>query len=229
MKLVVDPPDEWRAAGKGTVRGLLKLIPGVGVPLAAYEEFDKRRKQKAFDEFHADLQRKLERVEARANTEWLQSEDGQMFASKVVDAALDAQMTDKRELFSNVLVNGLLSEDLPSRTKMKFVDLLRSLSRAALDVLAEIHRYCGPALKASGASHISDTETSKHIATGTGMDPYLVGAAVAELRAEGLFSNVPSWEKDLQGRPRPSGQWLNEGQGYTEFTERFVMFIKEPE
>jgi hypothetical protein len=229
VKPKVDPPDDWKAAAKGGSRALLKLIPGIGVPLAAYEEVERQRKQKALDELHAVLASRIEIVEEKVHPDWLKTDDGQLFASKVVEAALDAQLADKRQLFANALINSVLFENTPIEKKLKFVDLLRGLSRVALDVLAAIHRMCGPTLKSSGAFYISDTDIARTVAGNTGMDPYLVSAAVAELRAAGLFSAVVRWTKDIHGEPQPSGGWLNNGEGYTEFTDEFVRFIIEPE
>lgn len=230
MAIKVDPPDEAKAAGGAALKaGLARLVPGLDVALAAYDALEAKRREKAFEDFKGFVLSRLERMEGTHSFEWLGTEDGQVFAGKVFSAALDAQMADKREIFSHVLINGVLSEDLTARTKMMFVDLLRRLSRVSLDVLAEIHVMCGPALKTTGSSYISDTDISRYIAEKTGMDPYLVGAAVADLRAAGLFSSVASWRKDLKGKPLAHGGWADGGQGYTEFTERFVQFIKEPQ
>lgn len=70
---------------------------------------------------------------------WLKPKKGVQFIRKVFDAALDEQLQDKQEYFINAMINGV-NPNIPPLEKLKFIDILRHLSRSALIVLAEIHR-----------------------------------------------------------------------------------------
>jgi len=233
MSIKVDPLDEWKAGGAGAVKAaLLKYLPGLDVALADYDEVERRRRQKALEEFRSDVLDRQGRLEDRGRPDWLGSEEGQVFAGKVLDAALDAQMVDRRQFFANALVNGAHAGNMPYVEKSKFVDLLLVLSRVALDVLAELHRMFAPILRKPPHARTESTfldmdRISQEIASRIGLDPYLVSSAMAELASAGLFSGVTNWRRDAEGKYVPAGAWLR-GVGYTDFTERFVRFIMEP-
>ncbi len=234
MSIKVDPPDEIMAAVAGAAKAALTLsVPLLGIPFSAYEERAQRRTEKEFEEYQAEVRAKLERLETKTRAEWARTPEGQSFAEKVIDAALDVQQSGKRRYFCNALINGFCSDDLTYVVGLKFADILRGLSLAALAVLTELHRRYGPATtdprqRIHTSTYIAQESVAREVSAKLGLDPYMVESAVAELVAAGLFSSVRSWTKDAAGVPVSSGGYAKEGPIYTEFTERFVQFIQDP-
>ena len=76
---------------------------------------------------------------------------------------------------------------------------------------------------------IDHERIAQDVAASLEIDPYFVGSAISELDSAGLFSSVRSWRKDATGKYVPTGGYAAPGVGYTEFTERFVSFIRDPD
>ena len=224
--------EERKAAARGAIKSAASLlIPGLSIPLATYEALKQERKERAYREFRETIQARVEELGSKFDPRWLESEEGKIFAGKVIDAALDAQMADKTELFANALVNGAKSDSAPFVEKAKFIDLLCGLSRLALDVLERIHRRFGPIVtqplaQRSASTLIVPVGLAEELSEG--MDPNLFTAGIDELRAAGLFSGAPDWYKDTSGVPRPRSSHGSGGYYYTAFTERFVQFVSKP-
>ena len=229
MAIKRNPPDEWSAAAKGALKTLASRFPGLGEALGAYEEFERCRKEKTLAQFVEDVHDRLERAQPKLDGDWLGSEEGQVFVGKVIDAALDAQTADKRQLFANALLNGAIM-NIPLATKTKFVDLLRSLSRLALDVLAELHsEFRSKVANHSESTVITPERVAEQLCSGSSeLDPYAVISAIEELRSAGLFSYVTRWRRTADGAVSSSESYSAGNIAYTEFTTRFVEFITDP-
>ena len=134
-----DDVSDYLDAASGAGKHALSRIPIVGEALAGYETYRRSKFDREVRQFLNHLDSKVEDVNALFSGEWLRTKDGEQFAWKVVDAALDAQMEDKQELFVNALINGVKEAQLSQLQKLQFVDILRHLSRASLMVLADMH------------------------------------------------------------------------------------------
>ena len=219
---------EEGVAGAG--EHLLSRILGVGGVIAGYEAYKQGKFNRQVCNFLAYLEQKVEDIGSLFSADWLQTQDGQQFVRKVIDSALDAQMEDKQELFVNALINGIQNAEISQLEKLKFVDILRHLSRAALMVLADMHKMFkhkvrGPGRTPQGNPPYPCVEPSAIATSLAGKyDPYLVVACIHEMESEGLFSNIAQWREDEPG----SGivpQGFDEGLSYNHFTAKFVEFV----
>ena len=160
--------------------------------------------------------------------------DGQKFLRKVLACALDSQMEEKRELFINALVQGSCTTDLSQLEKLKFVDLLRRLSKAALMALADMHPRFekivwrrGKTVDPKVASPTVNAVTLAWEFQDKYKDPYLVIAAISEMESEGVFSRTGASGDQLMEAPTAGG--FSTDLYYTDFSARFVEFISKPE
>jgi len=213
-----------------TTKSALSLIPVLGQAIAGWDAYKRSSFERNVRKLIEHLSQKVDDLKAFFSADYFQTEEGQLFTRKVIDAALDSQLEDKQELFVNALINAPTSQSLGELQTLKFVDMLRHLSRAALMVLAEMHRmFCkqvrGPGRNpdptqsfplvdpASIAEKLSDR-----------YDPYLVTSAISEMESQGLFSRTGEWRKDATGRYMSGGGFATE-MCYTDFAARFVEFI----
>lgn len=222
--------DELAAVTAAVLKSAASRVPVIGEALAGVEAFRQKQREKTAKEFIENLGSRLEAMGDRFSAEWLATEDGRMFAHKVFESATDAQLADKKELFANAFVNGA-GDDSDVHEKTKFVDLLRQLSRDALDVLCELHRKFGPILAKplatrSESTNVSSETIATELSSTLHWDGYRIESAYRELSSAGLFSAVTGWVSDGKGGQRPTGTY-GRGEAYTEFAERFVRFITD--
>ena len=216
-----------KAAGKSA---LGKLIPGLSEAVAGYDAYKASSHDRNVEKMLEHLAMKVAEYEVFFTHEWFQTEEGEIFARKVVDAAIDVQSEEKQELFVNVLINGTES-DLPIEEKTKFVDMLRQLSLASIQVLAEMHRMFEPQTIRPGrdrdltgaAPQIDATRIAEQLSEK--YEPYLVTSAIKELESHGLFSNIHSWHK--QGDAYKAGTGFQTAIAYTDYSARFAEFISD--
>jgi len=216
---------------KGVMKSALFLIPGLREIASGFEEYKRSSFERNLIEVINFIQQKVDDPKVLFSDEWLKSKDGQIFARKVLDSGLDVQLGDKQELFVNVLINGIRNKDLSDLEKLKFVDMLRHLSRASLDVLAEMHKIFKDKVKRKGIKRDSSS-----VSPGINIDsviqklsvhfhPYLIEAAIYELKSVGLFSHITEWNKGPDGKFRHGSYYGGETVAYTDFTFKFVEFI----
>jgi hypothetical protein len=130
------------------------------------------------------------------------------------------------------LINGVNDKSTSELEKLKFVDMLRHLSRASLLVLAEIHKLFLGQVRGPGRD-IDLTSSYPLVAPddiaeklSNKYDPYLVTSSISEMESQGLFSRTGEWRKDpTTGKQMPGGGFLTE-MCYTDFSARFVEFIQ---
>jgi len=225
-----DRKDDLLSAISGAVKSALSLVPGLGQAIDGYDAYRRSQFDRNVTKVIEHLQTKAEDMEALFSDAWLQSEDGQQFSWKVLDSAFDSQLEDKQELFINALINGVSSNDIPHLEKLKFVDMLRHLSRVSLMVLADMHELFGPQVRGPGRSvdpiealavvnpeDIAERLSHKY-------NPYVVTAAVQELESQGLFSRTGEWTQNRNGEYLQGAGFANE-MCYTDYSARFVEFI----
>jgi hypothetical protein len=229
LKMKEDLSDYMEGVG-GAAKHFLSRAPVVGEAIAGYEGYKRAKFDRQVCSFRTYIEQKIEDIGALFSGDWLQTEDGQQFVRKVIDSALDAQMEDKQELFVNALINGIQNAEISQLEKLKFVDILRHLSCAALMVLADMHnmfkdKVRGPGRTPQGNPPYPCVEPSAIATSLAGKyDPYLVVACIHEMESEGLFSNIAEWREDKPG----SGivpQGFDQGLSYNHFTARFVEFV----
>jgi hypothetical protein len=217
----------------GVAKHILSRVPCVGELIAGHEAYNRARFDREVRQFLAYLDQRVEDVGALLSEDWLKTEEGQQFAWKVVDSALDAQLEDKQDLFANALINGIKNAELSQLEKLKFVDILRRLSRASLMVLAEMHNMFKNQVRGPGRKPIDNQPypvvNPINIATALvgKYDPFLVDACICEIQSEGLFSNIAEWRRD-QPSTRLVPQGIADGLTYNHFTATFVEFINPP-
>jgi hypothetical protein len=216
---------------EGTGKSALSLIPVLGQAIAGYDEYRRSQFERTVSKLIKDLQQKVSDVEVFANSEWLKSEEGQQFAWKVFSAALDSQMEEKQGFFVNALIQGVTKPTISHVEKLKFIDMLRNLSMAALVVLVDMHgmfagQVRGPnrTTALTGGYALIDPEKIAEQLSDK-YDPYLVTAAIREMEGQGLFSLTGEWRKKPEGGYFPTGGFSTE-LCYTDFAARFVEFIE---
>jgi hypothetical protein len=209
------------------VNVLKKKIPVFGVLYEGYEAYKKSTEEKLFKEFVYTVNDKVQKIEAQFDEEWINSHEGENFCSKVMASAVNAEYCDKQELFANALINGTIVSDIESSEKFKFVDILRQLSRPALDVLAVMYTMRDK-IKSQMASMLAENVTNDAHKEGRlkGMDYYLVYSCIEEIKNVGLLSTAITVRKDMDGSYRVA-TYSDRAESYTDFTQRFIEFVTE--
>ncbi len=215
----------------GVVKSALSGIPVLGQAIAGWDADQRSKFDRHLNTLLQHLVSKVDDLEGLFSSKWLRTDDGEQFAWKVFGAAFDAQLSDKQELFVNALIHGIENEEIEQLEKLKFIDMLRQLSRASLMILAEMHQMFSDQVRGPGRSP-DPTTALPQVDAGTiaealsdKYDPYLVTAAVAELESQGLFSRTGEWNKDASGRFKPGAGFSTE-LCYTDFAARFVEFVE---
>ena len=147
---LTDREKDLLSALKGTTKSALSLVPGLGQAIAGYDSYHQSQFERNLLKVINYLQDKVQDLEALFSSEWLKTEEGQQFSWKVFDSAFDSQLEDKQELFVNALINGVNETDIQYLEKLKFVDMLRHLSRFSLVVLADMHEMFMSQVRGSG-------------------------------------------------------------------------------
>lgn len=218
------------AALSGTTKSALSLIPVLGQAIAGWDAYKHSAFERNVRQLIEHLFQKVDDLKVFSSAEYFQTDEGQLFARKVIDAALDPQLEDKQELFVNALANAPTSQSIGELQKLKFIDILRHLSRAAVMVLAEMHKMFYNQVRGPGRN--PDPIQSFPLVDPTSIaqklsniyDPYLVTSAISEMESQGLFSRTGEWRKDRSGQYMPGGGFATE-MCYTDFAARFVEFI----
>jgi hypothetical protein len=220
------------AALSGTTKSALSLVPVLGQAIAGWDAYKQNCFNRSVQTFIEHLSRKVEDLHALFQDDYFKTEGGQRFTTKLVDAALDAQLQDKQELFVNALIHAPGATTISELEKLKFLDMLRHLSRAALMVLAEMHKMLVEQVRGPGRTPepiqafplVNPTSIAEKLSNC--YDPFLVTSAISEMESQGLFSRTGEWHKDGTGRWVPGGGFATE-MCYTDFAARFVEFISD--
>ena len=217
------------AAGVGVGKSLASKAPILSEIIAGFDSYRSARFERETKEFLHELDMAIGKVEGKFDGSWFTSSDGERFARKVLDCAVDAQLADKKQLFANAFINGAISEELNLLEKFKFIDILRQLSLSALMVLADMHKILGPDARRPGRTPpmkpyplVDQKQIAERLSSN--YDPYLVEASLYEMQGQGLFSNTGQWNRQADGSSRIGGGY-SDALAYTDFTCRFVKFI----
>lgn len=216
---------------KGTAKSTLSLIPGLGQAISGWDNYQRSNFERGLLKVISQLRDRVEDVESFFSDEWIKTDDGKQFSRKVFDCAFDTQMEDKQELFINALINGVKDKQTPYLEKLKFIDMLRNLSRASLMVLAEMHKMFitnvrGPNRNADPISAfplIDSDRISEKLSSS--FHPYLTTSSINEMESQGLFSRTGEWRKSGHDGSYVPGGGFSTDLCYTDFTARFVEFI----
>lgn len=216
---------------RGTGKAAISQIPVLGAAIAGWNAYNKSSHDRNIRNIIQQIDSRVDDIEAFFKNDYFSSEEGQRFTRKVIDAALDVQIEDKQELFINALINAPTASQIDELTKLKFIDILRQLSRAALMVLAEMHKIFSGQVRGPGR----DTDSmaapplinSGIIAKNLSIqyDPYLVTSTIQEMESHGLFSSTIEWRRDIRTGGHMPGSEFSTGICYTDFAARFVEFI----
>lgn len=197
-----------------TAKELLSQIPLVGALIEGVKSYKEDIEEQQREEFVQALVARVEKVEA--GSQWFQTDEGQEFVKKVVATALNAEYADKVNYLANALANGpQVPEDA---LRLKFVELVRQLSKSALYLLA------------AAVENTSDTGIvySGALASKLGWKPQLADACVRELGAAGVFSSVKEWYWESQGEYYQPSLYSDKGQLLvTDLTRWFAAFISD--
>lgn len=232
---LTDQEKDLAQALSGTAKSALALIPVLGQALAGYDAYKKSKFERQLLKLINYLNDKVENPSELLKDEWLKSEEGEQFCYKVFDAAMDAQLEDKQELFVNALINGIMNKNDKDLEKLKFTDMLRQMSRSALLILAEMHKIYSEQVELESEDRKPSVSGSPLINVDGIVDklshiyhPYLIESSIDEMKSIGLFSPNAIYRKNSYGkylctRSHSEGTYV-----YTEFSCRFVKFISKP-
>ncbi len=188
----------------------IKLVPGFNILIGGIKKYEAHIENQQRELFLVALTNRIADIEQHFQNDWYKTPEAEEFVKKTVASALNAEYADKIDFFANMLINS--KEDLKQMERMKFLELVRQLSKPALVVLDVATKL----YKRRGTGHspqMDDPTTKRYIITETGFEQLLVDACVSELLSLGVFSSEGF-------RPSVSG--------YTSFTLKFFNFISDP-
>ena len=202
------------AANKGAIKNALKSgviefikeITGVSIPIEIVRGYQEHIESQQLNALTDALNERINAIERAFDSPWYSSPEGQEFVKKTVASALNAEYADKIEFFANMLVNA--KQDFEQMERLKFVELVRQLSKPALKILSLAVELSDTTVGLINTHQIHGNAVSKF-----NLDGLLVDSCIDELFALGVFSQHHSKAKA----------------GYTAFTQRFVDFLKYPE
>jgi hypothetical protein len=170
------------------------------------------------DQFLHAMSDRLAALERAVSRDWYRTDTGKRVCRKILATALNGEYADKTEYLANAFLNAhTVAEEA---TLLKFVEILRGISKPALVVLAaqeQLVRSSSPI----GSSQIHVRNLVGH----TRLPARTVESCVRELYSIGVFSSVLRMEIDGS-----SGSYLPEGTpAYTPFSQKFLDFVKDPD
>lgn len=221
-----------RHAAIEVVKSLAGEVPILGlflVPHDAYEAYQKIKQEAYIQQLLQNLDERVQDLRELFSDSWLRTKEGQLYARKVIDCAIDAQLEDKHQLFASALINGIQNKEITDLEKLKFVDMLRQLSLVSLRVLSELHKIYGD--RVHWASQPRTINAAPQISVDNVIQqlqgkfhPFLIEASIAEMKAIGLFSRFSAWRYGGDNSFKADGH-ISDSAIYSEFTARFIEFI----
>ncbi len=228
---LTDREQDLLQALSSTAKSAISLVPGLGQAIAGHDAYKRSAFDRNVQTAICHLQEKVDDLGKLFKAEYLQSEEGIQFVRKVLDCTFDEQLQDKQELFINAFINGIHDQETEHIEKLKFVDILRQLSRSSLMVLSKMHKMFVTQVRGPGRS-VEPTSSFPQVdpiriaekLSDEEYTPYLITSAISEMESQGLFSTIGEWKKDHTGRYMTGGGFQT-ALSYTDFTARFVEFI----
>lgn len=212
--------DKKRALIKGAAEGALeviKLVPGLSILIEGVRSYQENIEEQQREHFTQLLLERIEELANAVSNGWYSTAEGEEVIKKIVASALNAEYCDKIEYFANGLVN--CSADFEQAEILKFIETLKHISKPALCILAKESE-----LQQKRGKFFSPKVLVDELIKESEMQPHLVEACIKELGSFGIFSSTISYTKDGKQAEGFSSDTL----AYTEFTNRFVNFIRSP-
>jgi len=206
----------------GGSKGLIefaKIVPGLSVLVEGIRAYQENIEEQQKRDFIASLTERLKNLEAESiNAEWYQSEEGIEVTKKIIGSALNPEYADKVSYFANALINS--SGDYEQDERLKFIEILRHISKPALKILAKER-----GLHLERGRGYSPQVLVSELIKNTTLEPHLVEACVNELFSIGVFSHTVDFDKN--GRQR--SHFENGTAAYTKYTDKIINFLLDPE
>ena len=187
-------PDQKKALAAGGIE-TLKLIPGIAILIESVRKYRQSIEEQQEKEFVQKLLERLKYIEQ--NLVCYRTEEGERFSKKLI---------------ANLFVNGPILEENDAQ-RLKYIEMVRLLSRPALQVL----------LKAVQLLPEHQGISVRGLATEIGWEPALVDACILELHAVGALPQ--KWFGDADNPERRTG---NNTPVITGFTKSFAKVISFP-
>jgi hypothetical protein len=204
------------AALKGAGLEAAKRVPGVPEITEGIRAYKSYLQEQQEEGVARAIEKRIWRLEQFRADKWAETAEAREYIAKIVSCMLDTTNADKIEFFANALVN--YGVPCGHMERLKFVELIRSLSTPSLMVLAyveQIYREKGPAW--------SPQVLPDEVIKASQLEPWLVHACINELYAAGVFSSEIAFYKD--GRSATS---FSPGTpAFTDFSQRFTDFLRE--
>jgi len=130
---------------------------------------------------------------------------------------LNSEYNDKIDYFANAFINS--AQEFNQFQRLKFIEVLKIVSKPALIVLSKEYEL-------QNQRTINDTGEVNlpALIKNLDMDPHLIESCVKELYNIGVFSSVIEYSESGNKK-----SYFQSGtSAYTEFTERFIEFIRDP-
>ena len=196
---------------------VVKLIPGLGILIEGVRAYHESIEEQQREKFIQKILDRLSALEDSFSDEWYRTPEGLEVTKKIVASALNAEFADKIEYFTNALLNA--PKGFEQAERLKFVEILRHISKPALEILAT-----EKILQMERGKHFSEQVLVGDLIKKTRLSPHLVESCVNELYSMGVFSSTISFSKS----GHPSAHFSEGIAAFTQFTERFIEFIKDP-
>lgn len=196
----------------------IELVPGLASLIESVRAYQECIDDQQREIFIRELEKRVSHQEATFKDPWYQTVEGQEIVKKLAASALNAEYADKVEYFAKALLNA--SMDIGQDKKLKFIEILRQISKPALKVLAaekQLHEE-------RGRSWSSQVELGP-LVTKTSLEAHLVEACIKELYSLGVFSSATSFNKEGD----KSTGFETGTPAFVGFTDEFIRFISEPD
>ncbi|MDD5130921.1 MAG: hypothetical protein PHS66_07755 [Candidatus Omnitrophica bacterium] len=219
-QLVAITSGSWEA-----VKSFAKRVPVWGDLVTGLEKYQDSVNEQTRAKLLKCLEDRVDHLTEELK-DYFNKAEGQLFCMKIMETALNAEYIDKQEIFVNALLNGC-KDNVSEDEKLRFIDLIRHLSRVALNVLSVIYEMYDKHLENKTLSPqiiIRDVVTEvdrkfKYI-------PELTDSAIRELKNIGLFSSILNWQR-FANRISEGRYVENDAFVYTIYTRKFIEFIKQ--
>ncbi|MDP3580856.1 MAG: hypothetical protein Q8S39_02905, partial [Ignavibacteria bacterium] len=161
---------------------------------------------------------RLVQIEEKSfNSKWYGTDEGAEVSKKIIASALNAEFADKVSYFANALINS--SGDFVQDERLKFIEILRMISKPALKVLAKEREL----QKQRGQGH-SSSISFNGLTKNLDLSPHLIETCITELYSIGVFSHTLEFDADGHA----TSHFDRGTPAYTKFSEKFVLFILDP-
>lgn len=199
--------------------------------LDLWKNYTQTREIEGLHEFLSYMAEQVGDIHQLLSDPYLKTEEGQRFAHKIIAAAVDPTLAEKRQLFANALINGVRHKEFGDFDRLRFVDLLIKLSAVSLVQLAEIHKRCEIALLQgrhpeweSVGLYPDGKPRTKFPADS---DVHFTDATLRELRSVGLLGKI-RYGREKAGTLKAI-VISTEANYYNAFSRAFSRFIAAPE